>query len=233
MQRYLFVHLLTLASHQLSILCSPLGASATDLAVHCDELPDDERYTTCRRELHATPLPAHLAKRDQSTVVPPLSTPAPSPSGINSNLELFTGLEQAGWVWRFVPHHWFSPSYTSSGFLVAYLDHCMALVAAEMLANAVLTARPVVFGARTPLALTIDAYERCPGCGRRRNGVLTWVLVSHLLLYLRNHAARGFTGTGTLYLSQGDGEAAVSMTLKLRDGYGQVLPQTCGASSKC
>ncbi|KAL8897861.1 MAG: hypothetical protein Q9207_006990 [Kuettlingeria erythrocarpa] len=232
MQPYLLV-LLTLASHRLSILCNSFGASPTDLAVHCDEPPDDGPYTTCKQELHTSLLPADLAKRNQPTVVPPPPTPASSSSGINSNLELFTGFEEAGWVWRFIPDHWFSPSYTSSGFLIAYLDQCIALVAAQMLANAVLTARPVVFGPDNPLVLTIDAYERCAGCERRRNGTLTWVLVSQLLLYLRNHAARGFTGTGSLYLIQGDGDAAVMMTLKLRDGYGRVVPQTCGASSRC
>lgn len=225
------VILFMLASHQLSILCSPLGASTADLAVRRNEPPHHGRHPTSR-DLRATVLPADLCKRTQPTVPPPIPTSAPSPSSINSNRDLFAALEQAGWGWRFVPHYWSSPSYTSSGFLVAYFDQCMAVVAARMLANAALNFIPVFFGANTPLLLRIDAYQTCPGC-EGRVGVLTWELVYHLLLYMRNHAARGFTGTGTLYLSHGDDEAAVRMTLKLRDGYGEVVPQTCGAANKC
>lgn len=172
------------------------------------------RAEPIRSDVSIIVISGELVKRTQSAA-PPAGLSQP---GTNDYQEMFTGLERAGWTCRFVPNFWFSPVYTSSGFLVAFFNGWMASVAAQMLANAALTSAPIS-GAYGPLIVTVDAYQRCQSCmGMRR--ALTWELLYYLLLYLRNHAARSFTGTGTLYLGHFGDEIIIRVSLKLRGEVG-------------
>ncbi|KAI4235545.1 MAG: hypothetical protein LQ352_008081, partial [Teloschistes flavicans] len=148
--------------------------------------------------------------------------PSPIPRTINTQ-DVIAEFQREGWDINFVPYHLFQPIYTSSHALVDYMNQCMAMVAAHML-NHHNTSPPdnLVFGSGFPLTLTIIGRARCMGCGGvHRN--LTWELVYYLLLYLRNYAARGFSGTGALRLGQRQGEGglqnSVVMSLRLREGF--------------
>lgn len=222
--QYYLVHILLLCSYLLSSLCSKaVTIQKTKEAIQAHEPPCDDPNSALWNN-STTSSSAELHKRTQST--------APNGQWPYNYQELFTGLEQAGWMWHFVPGHWFSPAFTSSSYITGYIDQCLAVAAARMLASVPLTSNYVLFGAGNPLSIIVTGRQRCLRCGRPANA-LTWELVGYLLLYLRNHAARGFTGTGSLYLVNSETQIAIKITLVLRDGIGQVLPQPCGHSSRC
>ncbi|KAL8661785.1 MAG: hypothetical protein Q9202_005282 [Teloschistes flavicans] len=157
------------------------------------------------------------------------------PSLINTQ-DVTAEFQREGWDINFVPYHFFQPIYTSSQALVDYMNQCMAIVAAHMLSHHN-TSPPanLVFGSGFPLTLTIIGRARCMGCGGMHRN-LTWELVYYLLLYLRNHAARGFSGTGALRLGQRQGEGgrqnSIVMSLRLREGLAIDLQATMARENR-
>ncbi|KAL8635879.1 MAG: hypothetical protein Q9228_006674 [Teloschistes exilis] len=155
--------------------------------------------------------------------------PSPVPSPIN-NQDVAVQFQREGWNIRFLPYHFFLPIYTSSQALAQYVDACMAIVAAHMLNNTPMTSNPITFD-WWPLTLTVIGRGRCVDCGGQRN-ILTWELIYYLFLYVRNHAAGGFSGTGALLLGQRDRTVRrqIMVSLRLREGVGQTLPKPCRAN---
>lgn len=222
-----YCNLVVVLSCLLGLLCSSVRAIPTaDSTIQCHG-PTCDPQPPIASDISTAILPADLAKRTNPGVPPA----APStPPGTNNYQELFAELEQAGWEHRFTPGAMFSPVYTSSRNLVEYFNRCMAIVAANMLADAPLP-HPAVFGQLGPLSLTILVRERCVATRCITNG-LTWQLLYYLLLFLRNYAARGFSGTGTLQLANRrdpQTQTAIRVSLKLREGLGQVVYGPCGS----
>ncbi|KAL8722460.1 MAG: hypothetical protein Q9225_001082 [Loekoesia sp. 1 TL-2023] len=184
--------------------------------------------------ISTTVLTAELAKRTQPAA-PRFPLP-PGPPNYTNYAELFAGLEQDGWIWRFIPHHYFSPIYTSSLGLFRFFDACMAIVAARMLANAQQPGGDYRFRAyEDALTLQVHAYERCAGCGHLAS-MFTFELMYYLLLYFRNHAARGFAGTGMLILTSDErngNRVIIRASLRLRDSSAQGVQRPCRSPEGC
>ncbi|KAL8721413.1 MAG: hypothetical protein Q9181_007705 [Wetmoreana brouardii] len=179
-------------------------------------------------DLSSTVFSAELVKRTQRPAAPPI------PQGTNNYQDLFSELEQAGWEWQFYEDQPFLPAYTSSRSLVRLFGDCMALAAAKMLAN---VQQPRTFRAQLGEALTLSimAGQQCLET-ESTTVILTWQLLYYLVLYLRNHAARGFSGTGALYLYNRQDPrnlVVVRMVLELEDGTGKVVQNPCGRDRGC
>ncbi|KAL8700103.1 MAG: hypothetical protein Q9201_005632 [Fulgogasparrea decipioides] len=219
---------LVMSSFLLGLLSkSVLPAPASDATILC-------RGTPCNNEgsptsdLSSTVFTPQLAKRTQHPAAPP------TPPGTNNYQDLFSELEQAGWEWQFYEDHRFLPAYTSSQSLVRLFSDCMAFVAAKMLAD---VGQPQAFHAQLgeALKLSIMAGQQCIDTDSTTM-ILTWQLLYYLLLYLRNHAARGFSGTGALYLYNRQDPrnlVVVRMVLELEDEMGQVAQNPCGRDASC
>lgn len=154
----------------------------------------------------------------------------PTPSAPYDYQSLFTTFEQAGWTWQFIPDGFFSPILTSSASLIRYYNQCMALVAAQMLANVPLNHSPLTLHPHGPLFLTVAADHRCPATDCRTS-ILTWETVYYLLLYLRNHAERGWAGTGTLILGR-RGRVGLMAKLRVLEGFADGRNE-CGTAGRC
>ncbi|KAI4198250.1 MAG: hypothetical protein LQ350_005412 [Teloschistes chrysophthalmus] len=212
--------LYVLVALSLSALSKPISGTPTpESNIQCVEA-SCLIQTSTRTDISTTVQPPDLFER---------TVPPPGPSPINTQ-DVAAQFRQEGWNIRFHPYHFFVPIYTSSRALVNYMDACMAIVAAHMLDNTPQSPNNIAFES-WPLTLTIMGRGHCVGCGRQ-NGILTWELAYYLLLYVRNRAAGGLSGTGALLLWQRDTTVRrnIMVSFRLRQGVGQTLPKPCRAN---
>ncbi|KAL9578213.1 MAG: hypothetical protein Q9212_005861 [Teloschistes hypoglaucus] len=213
---HLYSTLYVLLALSLSALSNPISGTPTrEPNLLCVEASCLSQIST-RTDVSTTVQSPDLIKRTLPSPIIPRSL---------NNQDIAAQFRRAGWLIRFRPYQFFLPIRTSSAALIRLMNRCMALAAAHMLNNDPVPFNTAYFN-QGPLALTIIGKEWCGGgCGGYRD-ILKWELVYYLLLYVRNHAARGFSGTGSLLLRHVDGTVwkQIEVNLILREGVGQTLP---------
>ena len=140
-----------------------------------------------------------------------------TPSGKRIHVERW----EDGWTIITQPGPLFLPIETSAIYLQRFFETTMAAITAQMLSNAALhdmfrmTYMPVIFEI-VPLTRPLD---------------LNWTMVFLLTQFMRDKAARGYTGTGNVYFRHASG-IVLRLTIKLAEGYGVSVPMPC-RNNKC
>ena len=121
-----------------------------------------------------------------------------------------------GWTIVILPGVLFLPIETSATFLERFLERTMAAIAASMLNNEPtpehfhMSYQPLIFDI-VPLTTQVD---------------MDWTMMFLLTQYMRNRAARGYTGTGDVIFGHVSG-IVFRLTIRLAEGYGASILKPC------
>ena len=121
-----------------------------------------------------------------------------------------------GWTVITRPGLLFLPVETSAIYLQRFLERTMAAIAASMLDSEPspdrfrMTCGALIFDI-APMTTQID---------------MDWTMMFLLTQYMRNRAARGYTGTGDVFFGHTSG-IVFRLTIKLAEGYGVSVLRPC------
>lgn len=124
-----------------------------------------------------------------------------------------------GWTVITQPGPWFMPFETSAVYLQRFFETTMAAAAAAMLQGRLLHGR-------FRMAYNPVIFEIVPLAGQV---TLDWTTVFLMTQFMHSRAVRGYTGTGQVVFRHASG-LAIQLTIRLAEGYGTVIQESCGHS---